>query len=93
MKMQRKQPVKYYHPDSDFYRKVLKQAPPDTFPHVTEEEIWANMKRLQPTSWTLEGNILIGMTEQGRLVQRIPTDYILEGTDEQGLPMFKKVVI
>ncbi len=85
--------AKYYHPESDFYRKILRQTPPETIPHLTEEEIRANMKRLLPLSWTLEGNLLKGQTEQGLLVQRIPTDYILVGTDAKGLPIFKKVVI
>lgn len=85
--------MKYHHPDSDFYRKVLKQAPPQATAHVTEDELWANMRKLQPKSWTLEGNQLKGMTEQGLLVQFIPTDYILEGTDENGLPIFRKVVL
>ena len=85
--------AKYYHPDSDYYRKTLGMEAPKAFPHLTEEDIAKNMKRLQPNSWTLEGNILRGMTDMGELVQTISPDYILTGTDEQGLPMFRKVVL
>ncbi len=59
--------------------------------HGTEDDIRANMKPLQPFNWRLKGNQLIADTEVGELSQTIPTDYILTGTDEQGLPVFKKV--
>lgn len=83
---------KYYHPDTDFYRK-LDVPLPTADAHGTEEEIRKNMKQLLPNEWRLEGNRLIGQTEMGPLVQHIPTDYILEGTDEKGLPKFKRVVL
>ena len=75
-----------------FYRKHGK-APPKHFEHGTEQEIRENMVRLRPGSWRLEGNQLIGQTELGTLVQTVPTDVILVGTDDDGLPMFKKVVL
>lgn len=84
---------KYYHPDSDYYRKKLGVEPPKATPHVTEEEMANNMQRLMPNSWTLEGNELVGMTEMGELRQTIPTDYICTGTDDKGLPILKKVVL
>lgn len=64
---------------------------PENIPHVKEDEIERNMKRLLPNTWKLEGNRLSGMTEVGELVQFIDPAYILIGTDSQGLPMFKKV--
>ena len=84
---------KYYHPDSDFYHKVLKTEAPSAVAHLTEEELWKNMKQLKPKSWTLRGNQLEGMTEQGRLVQTIPTSHILVGSDNEGLPIFRRVDI
>lgn len=81
----------YYHPDADYYRKVLKTEPPSFTTHLTEEEIMANMKQLKPKSWTLRGNQLEGMTEQGKLVQTIPTSHVLVGTDSEGLPIFQRV--
>lgn len=83
----------YHHPDSDFFRKVLKTDPPKATPHITEEELRKNMKQLKPNSWVLRGNQLEGMTEYGKLVQTIPSDYICSGTDENGLPILKQVVL
>ncbi len=75
-----------------FYKKHGK-APPKHFEHGTEQEIRENMVRLRPGSWRLEGNQLIGQTELGTLVQTVPTDVILTGTDDDGRPIFKKVVL
>lgn len=68
-------------------------APPKKFDHGTEQEIRENMVRLRPGTWRLEGNQLIGKTELGTLVQTVPTDVILVGTDDDGLPMFKRVIL
>lgn len=67
--------------------------PPTHDPHGTAEDIKENMKPLRPTKWRQEGNKLIGDTEMGRVVQFVPTDMILQGTDEKGLPILKKVVL
>lgn len=55
------------------------------------EDLEKNMKKLKPNSWRLEGNKLIGETEFGPLVNYIPTNYILEKVDEDGMPVFKKI--
>lgn len=68
------------------------KTPPSHEPHGTPDDIAKNMRRLLPDKWTLEGNLLKGMTEIGELAQRIPTDVILTGTKD-GLPVFEKVVI
>lgn len=83
---------KYYHPDHDFIRK-LGAAPPTATPHGTDSEISDNLKKLMPNSWRLVGNKLIGQTEMGELTQFLPTNKILVGTDEKGLPIFRDVVI
>ena len=75
-----------------FYKKHGK-APPKHFEHGTEAEIQENMVRLRPGTWRLEGNQLIGQTEMGPLRQTIPTDVILVGTDDDGRPRFRKVVL
>lgn len=75
-----------------FFQKHGK-APPTHNPHGTEQDIAANMKRLLPRSWRLEGNELVGMTDVGELRQTISTDYYLDGTDEKGLPIFRKIVV
>lgn len=82
----------YYHPDTDFARKLGMPLPTAT-PHLYVDDIQKKLKRLMPNSWRLEGNELIGMTDVGELRQTIDPSYILTGTDEEGLPVFKKVVI
>lgn len=69
------------------------KARPTHDAHGTAEDIRANLKQLLPHNWVLRGNQLEGETEHGMLVQTIPTDYILIGTDDHGLPVFRKVVI
>lgn len=83
---------KYYHPDTDYWREY-EIKPPEATAHGTEEEILSNLKQLKPNTWHLEGNKLIGMTEMGKLVQFIPTDYICTGTDSNGLPKLQRVVL
>ena len=75
-----------------FYRKHGKEQPKH-FEHGTESDIKENMIRLKPNQWRMEGNMLIGETEHGVHAQAIPTDYILAGTDDEGLPIFRKVVL
>lgn len=81
---------KYYHPQTDFYRKY-KLDPPESISHGTEEAIRDKMEKLQPTTWRQEGNKLIGKTPQGELVNFIPTNYLLQGTDDDGLPILKEI--
>lgn len=66
---------------------------PQSFDHLTEEEIRKNMVTLKPTSYRQEGNKLIGITEFGELVNFLPTDLIFTGVDKDGLPTFRKVDI
>lgn len=69
------------------------KTPPTHEPHGTEEDIKKNLQTLYPNSWSLEGNLLRGQTAMGELVQTIPPNYILKGTDERGLPILEKIVI
>ena len=57
-----------------------------------EHPISENLKGVNPRNWRQEGNQLIADTDMGPLVQTIPVDYLLEGTDDHGLPKFRKVV-
>ena len=72
--------------------KAWGKLPPTREGHGTDEDIRNNLKRLMPSSWRMEGNELIGMTEWGELRQTIPTDYICVGTTKDGLPDLQKVV-
>lgn len=82
---------KYWHPDTDAFRK-LGVEPPQAQAHGTEEYIESRMTPLKVKKWELNGNTLIGTTEEGvRMAQQIPTDYILKGTDDQGQPILQKI--
>ena len=85
-----KRAPKYFHPQSDFFRKY-NLTPPEAITHGTEEDIKIRLTELLPNSWRLEGNKLIGETAMGPLVNFIPTDYILTGTNDKGLPVFQKI--
>lgn len=61
--------------------------------HGTPEDIRSNLKRLTPRNWRLKGNQLIADTDFGPLVNYIPTDYILDGVDEDNLPKLRKLVL
>lgn len=88
---------KYYHPDSDYFRKTLNAPIPTAESHEVvdtfENPLSDRLSQLLPNSWRLEGNELIGQTELGELRQRISTDYVLVSTDAKGLPVFKKVLL
>lgn len=66
---------------------------PSTAAHGTEEDIRANLRPVTMTNWRLEGNSLKCDTEHGELSQTIPTDYILTGIGEDGLPILTKIVL
>jgi hypothetical protein len=68
-------------------------TPPKVIPHGSDKDISEYLKPEMPTTWRQEGNQLIGESEKGRFVQTIPTSHILTGTDEKGLPTFKKIVL
>lgn len=83
--------MNYQHEDAEWFRK-MQVAPPSVFPHGTEEDIRSQLKPVKTWGWTLAGNQLSCMTDQGPLVQTIPNNYICKGTDEQGLPILEKIV-
>jgi hypothetical protein len=66
--------------------------PPTSEKHGTEEDIRGNMQAIKPNKWHLDGNLLVGETDQGTLCQRIPSDYILVDVVDN-LPVFKRVVL
>lgn len=66
---------------------------PKSDTHGSEEDISRHMVRLMPTKWEQQGNQLIGYVGDTRVVNIIPTNMLLQGTDEQGLPILKKVVL
>lgn len=69
------------------------KTPPSHTPHGDPEDIKKNMKPAVTRDWRQEGNRLICKTDLGEVGQVIPADMILQGTDENGLPILKKVVL
>lgn len=72
------------------FKKMGIEAPTHSA-HLTDEQIQEHSKRLLPRSWKLEGNKLKGQTDMGDLVLFISTDYILKGTDDNGMPILEKI--
>lgn len=69
---------------------------PTRDPHGVDsasDPISSHLEKLTPINWRLEGNKLIADTEMGQLINYIPTDLIMTGVDDAGLPTFKKVVL
>lgn len=67
---------------------------PTSTHHGFEADIEASRHPLEPTHWRQEGNKLIGTIDNvGEFVNFLPTDVILTGTDENGLPVFRKVIL
>ncbi len=62
------------------------------------EDTWENpasarLEKMQLSNWKLEGNKLTCDTPNGPLVQFIPTDRIMKGTDSNGYPIFEKIAL
>ena len=68
-------------------------TPPIVSPHGTDEDIRSNLKPLKTWNWRQEGNLLTADTDHGILTQAIPTNVICTGTDANGLPILKKIVL
>ena len=45
------------------------------------------------TKWWLEGDMLYAEGNHGTVANKIPPDFICEGTDEQGLPILRRIVL
>jgi len=68
-------------------------TPAKVTPHGSDKDIRDYLTPEMPTVWRQEGNQLIGESEKGRFVQQIPTNKLLVGTDDKGLPIFRNVVL
>lgn len=66
--------------------------PPETIDHnLTPDDIGERVQRAVIKSWRQEGNHLIADTDIGEVVNVLPTNLILTGTDKNNLPTFKKL--
>lgn len=77
-----------------WYDRVGK-ARPEHLPHGVKDDVEnplsEQLKRAKCWNWRIDGNLLLADTEFGPLSQRIPTDYICKGTDEDGMPILVKI--
>lgn len=67
---------------------------PTRDPHGTdspESPISDRLEKLQLRNWRLKGNKLIADSPVGEFAHIIPPDYIMTGTDSNGLPILKKI--
>lgn len=80
-----------------FSEKILKwydkhgQPRPNHFPHGKEDDVREKMQRLEVKKWKQEGNKLIGETASGQVVNLLPTDVMLVGTDDDNRPILEKI--
>ena len=75
----------------DWYDRHGLKRPEHISHELTPDDIAKRVQSVNPRNWRQEGNKLIADTDVGELVNPIPTSHILTGTDEKGLPVFKKV--
>jgi len=64
---------------------------PSRDPHVKDGE--QTYEKPQLTNWRLEGNILKADSNLGTHGWSLPTDYIMDGLTDEGLPNLKKFSI
>lgn len=68
--------------------------PPEHIPHGVEEDITEKMKGTVHGAWQQRGNRLIcTKCPNHHMTDPIPIDRILTGTDNNGLPILKKLAI
>ena len=77
--------------DAKFYEKAG-VAPPSVIPHgLTVDDISKRVEPMKAKSWRQEGNMLIAITDWGEVANPIPTDRLLTGVDDNGLPILTKI--
>lgn len=68
---------------------------PEHIPFMTEEEMERKFAEIRANTvhgdWKQEGNRLTCNKCNPKHSDTIPTDYLLQGTDERGLPILKKL--
>lgn len=76
---------------SDWYARN-NVRPPEQIKHgLSIDDIVEKLKPLELKNWRQEGNRLIADSDVGEVVNPLPANYILTGTDDKGLPIFKKL--
>lgn len=72
-------------------------ARPEAIPFLTEEELERKFAEIRANTvhgdWKQEGNIITCNRCSPSHSAPIPTEYLLQGTDDKGLPILKKIDI
>jgi hypothetical protein len=76
----------------DLYEQ-LGLTPPESIRHLTEDELREKLKIESHHQWKQRGNMLYCSCELGSHSTQIPTSMMLQGTDEQGLPILQKIAL
>ncbi len=76
----------------DWYKLIGKPGPTRE-QHGSEASVSENLVPLKLTNWRLEGNMLMADSSLGTYGHRIPSDLIMTGLNEDGLPILRKVVL
>lgn len=79
--------------ESRFYDKLGIEPPTSVSHGVRDEDTRGRLLPANPRDWRLEGNVLHCMTDHGPVAQTIPTDYIMRGIGEDGLPVLTKIAL
>lgn len=58
---------------------------------TAENPLSKQLTRLKTWDWKRDGNMMTCMTNEGMLSQYLDPAYIVLGTDDEGMPIFKKV--
>lgn len=81
----------YKPPHSDWVERHG-ATPIESIPHGTEDDITEKMKGTVHGDWVQMGNVLIcRKCPNHHQTEPIPTEYLLKGTDNKGLPILEKL--
>ena len=74
----------------------MKVKRPAHFEHgledTAENPLSKQLVKLRTWDWKRDGNYITCMTDQGKLTQYLDPSYIVLGTDDDGMPILKKLV-
>lgn len=68
-------------------------TPPESIKHLTEDELRDKLRITPNHQWSQRGNVLTCVCEIGRHTTKIPTSHIIEGTDDRGMPVLKRIEV
>jgi hypothetical protein len=82
---------KILKPDGTLDYDALGVSAPEHLAHGTDEDIRAHLQIVKPIRWFQRGNELVAETDLGEVVNFLPTNYMLSGTDRDNRPILIKI--